>query len=320
MAHWRDQRGQEEARIEELEPVARPARVGTSRSARIPALIVGALLVGVAAVGVSGRTEPPRDPATRLAAATGSPAPAASSGPTPEASSPDASSSREGDLSPAPGRGPAGRGLLRSEPPPEVIPDRDDLRFWLVLLSDGEPLLRADLNASNGFYQSVRIDDSMGDDLRARLFGRLGDDQAVRLTDIPVPRVRQRSLDLPLSLAESFIDAADLGSRDPNGLSSDLHMRIRLEQGAGHPPSTMLVVDVLTTVVINDATDPGAAAEGDTEAEAEAEADYDRALANGATREALRRSSRCARMLDPRIGRSEANLEGCERAIVRAGP
>jgi len=195
----------------------------------------------------------------------------------------------------------------------------------LVLVSDGERLLRADLDRSNGFYQSVSIDDSWGDDVRARLFGRLGDNQAVRLTDMPVPRVPQGSLDLPLRLAEGFVDAEDLGSRDPNQPLSDLHVRVRLEQGHGRPPSTLLVVDVVTAVVIrDDASAPGADAEEDADANADgdanADADYDRALAKGATREALRRSSRCARMLDPRIGRSEANLEGCERAIVRAGP
>ncbi|CAN5700896.1 hypothetical protein BH24CHL8_BH24CHL8_07740 [soil metagenome] len=309
MAQWRDERDAGAGSIEELGSAARPARVGSSTSARIPALIVGTLLVGVVAVGVAGRSQAPRIPAPPAAAASTSPALPASTDQTPRATS---SSEEPSSPTSTPDRRPLPRDV-----PLDLAPGLD-LRFWFLLVAENERLLRADLTPDNGFYQSVPIDDSWGDGVRARIFGRLGDDPAMRLTDTRVPSVPEGSLDLPLRLDESSVDAVTLGALRQDGRLDGLVLRVRLEQGRGRPGPTLLIVEAVRTAVIQeDAAAPESARDDDRYGSTNA--DYDRALASRATREALARSPRCARMLDPRLGRSEANLMGCERALMRAG-
>ncbi len=309
MAQWRDERDAGAGSIEDLEPVARPARVGSSPSARIPALIVGTLLVGVVAVGVAGRSQAPRIPAPPAAAASSSPALPTSTDRTPRA----ASSSEEPS---SPTSTPHRRPLPRDVPLDLAI--GLDLRFWFLLVAENERLLRADLTPDNGFYQSVPIDDSWGDGVRARIFGRLGDNPKTRLTNTPVPVVPKGSLDLPLRLDESSVDAVTLGALRQDGRLGGLVLRVRLEQGRGRPGPTLLIVEAVRTAVIRQ-DDSAPESARDAERYGSTNADYDRALASRATREALARSPRCARMLDPRLGRSEANLMGCERALMRAG-
>ncbi len=298
MAQWRDEENADAGTIEELAPVAQPARVGGNRSARIPALLVGAILVGVVAVGVSGRSVEPRTSVAPLTAASATPAPFSSADPTPVGAG-------QGD-EPSPSR------TLAPRPPapfpvelsPESSPFGDELHFWLVLRADGEPLLRADLIAANGFRQRVPIGSVEDRDLRVRLVGRLGSNRALRLADVAVPRVPEGSLDLPLVLAVGLVEAGALGLGAP---LADLRYELRLESGPSRAGS-LLVAEVAqaytTTTTYNDAPNQAA---------------RDRALASGEVREALTHSSRCARMLDPRIGRSEANLDGCLPSLAREG-
>lgn len=296
MTQWRDPRHAGAGSIEELGTVAAPTRVGSTRSGLIPAFIVGALLVGVVAVGVAGRTQDPRTPTPPLTAASASPAP-------PDAAFTMPADSPEGDEPlPPPSTQPAA-----PEPFPvhvAVEPWMPELRFSLVLRTDGEPLLRADLLAANGFRQTIPIESTWGDGVRVRLVGRFEGKRAVRLTDVPVPRVPDGSLDLPLELASGLVDAGALGLRDTRRRLADLHVELRLE--AGRDGSTLLVAEVLPVLVsYDDGTAP--------------DAYFDRAVADDTAREGLRRSLRCSRMLDPRIGRSEANLEGCAQVIGGVG-
>ena len=297
MTQWRDDGHSHAGTIEELDPVARPARVGSSRSARIPALIVAALLVGVVAAGVSGRTERPSTPVPPMAATDASPAPPPTNSPTPPGVEP---------LSP-PERAPA-----TPKPGPAYLPVEPwlpELRFWLVVLSDGQRQARLELESTDGFYGTVSIGEAWGDDVRTRLFGKVGTNEAVRLADVRVPRVPDGSLDLPLELGSGLVDAVTLGSGDRRSgrTPSVLRYQIRLEQGHGGPGPGRLVAEVLTayTTTYGESSSPGEA--------------RDRALASYEVQEALTHSSRCSRMLDPRTGRSEANLDGCLRFLAREG-
>jgi len=192
------------------------------------------------------------------------------------------------------------------EPFPVYVPSEPwmpELRFWLVLRADGERLLRADLDASHGFYQAVRMQDSWDDGARARLFGQSGTDQAVRLRNVRVPWAPVGSLDLPLVLAVGLVEAGALGLGAP---LADLRYELRLESGPSRAGSLLVaeVAQAYSTTTYNDAPNQAA---------------RDRALASGEVQEALTHSSRCSRMLDPRIGRSEANLDGCLRSFAREG-
>ncbi len=294
MTQRRDERRADTSSIEELGSVALPTRVGSTRSGLMPAFVVGALLVAVVAVGVSGRTEAPRTEVPPLAAAPTSPAPSASESPAPSSS-------------PQPSTRPA-----TPEPTPRYEPTEPwspDLRFWLVVLSDGQRLLRTDLELTDGFYRTVPIEGAWGDDVRARLVGRGGTDGAVPLADVRVPRVPDGSLDLPLELAGGLVDAVTLGSSDrsPRRGPSVLRYEIRLEQGCGSPGSGLLVAEVTRPSYIT-YSDPANLDEA-----------RDRALASGEVQEALTHSPRCSRMLDPRTGRSAANLDGCLRFFARQG-
>lgn len=232
MTQWRDEQDADLGSIEELETVARrPARVGSSRSARIPALIVATLLVGVVAAGVSGRTEPPPTPVPPMAATDASPAPPPSDSPGDEPFSP-------------PGPLPATPQPFPVEVTPDFLSLGDELRFWLVVLSDDERLLRIDLDATHGFYQSVPIDRTWGDDIRARLVGRAGTNAAIRVADVRVVQAPNGSLDLPLELGSGIVRAQALESGDPNGRLSDLRYELRLEHGRGRPGPTLLVAEV----------------------------------------------------------------------------
>ncbi len=300
MTQWRDPRHAEAGSIEELETVAAPTRVGSTRSGLIPAFIVGALLVGVVAVGVSGRTEAPQDGLPPLAAVDASPAPADSSSPTPAASA-------QGDEPFSP---------PRTQPAtPETSPDYlpvdpwlPELRFWLVLVSDGQRQARLELESTDGFYGTISMGATWGDDVRTRLFGKAGTNEAVRLADVLVPRVPDGSLDLPLELDSGFIDPMSLGSTDAHRAwrrLSPLIYQLRLEQGGGHPGSALLVAEVAPDATYSVRGVP--------------DASRDRALASAEVQEALTHSARCSRMLDPKLGRSEANLDGCLRFFARQG-
>ncbi len=295
MTQWRDRRHAEAGSIEELGTVAAPTRVGSTRSGLIPAFIVGALLVGVVAVGVSGRTEAPRDPLPPVAAA--SPAP---SDPTSEA--PDASP--QGD-EPMPVANPRTGGPFEVDALPEAW--WTDLRFWLVVVSDGQRQARLELESTDGFYGTILIEGDWGGDIRVRLFGRAGTNDAIRVADIRVPRLPDGSLDLPLELDSGVVRAQAFGSGDPNGRLSDLRYELRLEPGRGRPGPTLLVAEVFaaytTTYIESSSLDEA----------------RDRALASAEVQEALTHSPRCSRMLDPRLGRSEANLDGCLRFLARQG-
>ncbi|MDQ3492690.1 MAG: hypothetical protein M3452_05465, partial [Chloroflexota bacterium] len=299
MTQRRDERHADAGSIEELGSVALPTRVGSDRSALIPAFVVGALLVAVVAVGVSGRTEAPRDPVPPVAAFDASPTPPALGDPT-HTPAPQRGGPR---LAPTPGQ---------PEPPsvdalPEIWWPSAELRFWLVLDSDDERLISTDLEATQGFYQAVPMTGALGDAVRARLFGRLGGNDRLQVADVLVPRVPDGSLDLPLELGGGPLPLA-LRTQPEHGWSvGPLHYQLRLEQSRGRPGSPLLVAEVFApyTTTYIESSSPSEA--------------RDRVLASAEVQEALTLSTRCSRMLDPRIGRSEANLDGCLRFFARQG-
>lgn len=299
MTQWRDERDAETGSIEELGSVALPTRVGSARSGLVPAVVVGALLAAVVAVGVSGRAETPRDPLPPVAAADASPETPAPGDPTQTPALPPGA--------PPPGPTPRQPATPGASALPEVRGPSGDLRLSLVLESEDERLLSIDLNAKQGFYRAVPLTEALGEVVRARLFGRLGANERMEMATVPVPRVPDGSLDLPLELGGGPLPAA-LRTEPKRGPSSDpLHYRLRLEQSSGRSGSPLLVAEVFapkTTTYTESSTLDEA---------------RDRLVASVAVREALTLSTRCSRMLDPRIGRSEANLDGCLRFFARQG-
>jgi hypothetical protein len=306
MAQWRDEENADAGTIEELAPVAQPARVGGNRSARIPALLVGAILIGVVAVGVSGRTAQPPIQVPPVAAVDASPTPRRPDSPAPVAPQGHEPSS-------PPSTAPATTQPFPVEVFSELRPFDDGLRLWLVILSDGRRLLRTELEPIHPFYQPLPSLDARGDDVRVRLVARLGSNRAVRVAEVTVPRVPDRSVDLPLELASGLINADPLGARDPHRRLYDLHYALRLEGGRGRGLPAQLVAEIsVMGTVSDDASAPHTTPSAP-------HTTRDRALASGAAREALRGAPRCARVLDPRTGRSEAALESCAPVLRRAG-
>ncbi len=219
MTQWRDERPAGSGSIEELGSVARPALVGSSRSAVIPALIVGGLLAGVVALGISGRPPGPRD---------AEPPPAAAADTSPAslapAQSPDAT-----DPSATPGPTPS-RPRPSQPPPPNNPLLQDDVLFWVELVDDEGTLVRGYLAPGEEHRVSMTITGARSENVRLRLFGRIGDQEPFRLANVAVPAT-SGPLERPLVLDNRTLTADDW----PDGYSTDgltdLEYRLRLEGG-----------------------------------------------------------------------------------------
>lgn len=222
MTQWRDEPPAGSGSIEELGSVARPARVGSSRSALIPALIVGALLVGVVALGMSGRSQDQRTAAP------------------PPVSAVDASP-RAPEDSPAPARSPDVIDPPPPDPPrggPGPTPSlsdnpllQDDVLFWVELVDDEGPLVRGYLAPGEEHRVSMTITGARSDTVRVRLFGRIGDRATVRLTNVAIPDTSGQTLERPLLLDRRTLTAEEWPVEYRTDPLTDLEYRLRLENG-----------------------------------------------------------------------------------------